>query len=174
MALKSIFNWSGGKDSALALYHVLHDPHFSVDRLLTSVNRTYERISMHGIRETLLEQQAMSLGIPLQKLQLTDQPSMGEYDALMKRTMLKFRQEGFSHSIFGDIFLEDLKKYREERLSAQGFKAHFPIWKRDTTAVILEFLELGFKAILVCIKSGFIICGLCKCGLNNYCIAIIH
>ncbi|MDN5204118.1 diphthine--ammonia ligase [Fulvivirgaceae bacterium BMA10] len=150
---KSIFNWSGGKDSALALYHVLKDNRYSIARLLTSVNTTYQRVSMHGVRETLLEQQAECLGIPLQKLQLNDQPTMSEYNQLMEATMIGLKKEGFTHSIFGDIFLEDLKKFREDKLSQQGFKAHFPIWKRNTRELVHEFIDLGFKTIVVCIKG---------------------
>lgn len=153
MAHKTIFNWSGGKDSALALYHLRQDPNYQVDRLLTSVNSRYGRVSMHGVRERLLEAQAKSLGIPLQKLLLPEQPGMEEYNQLMASTMAGLKEEGFTHSVFGDIFLEDLKNYREERLASQGFQAYFPLWKRDTRELLHEFLDLGFKTIVVCIKS---------------------
>lgn len=153
MTRKAIFNWSGGKDSALALYYALQDQYFHIERLLTNVNSTFGRVSMHGVREVLLEQQASSIGIPLHKLQLPEQPSMEEYNTMMKQTMTGFAQEGFAHAFFGDIFLEDLKKYREDRLAQIGFTAHFPIWQRDTTDLIREFLDLGFKTILVCVKS---------------------
>lgn len=153
MAIKTIFNWSGGKDSALALYHLQQDQQYAIERLLTSISSTYGRVSMHGVRESLLEAQAKSIGLPLQKLWLPEQPSMEEYNQLMATTLAALKDEGFTHSVFGDIFLEDLKKYREEQLALQGFSAHFPLWKRDTRELLLEFLDLGFKTILVCIKS---------------------
>lgn len=150
---KSVYNWSGGKDSSLALYHVLRDPHYRVEKLLTSVNSKYNRISMHGVRVELLEEQARQLDIPLQQLVLPDQPSMTDYENIMSEHMNQLKNEGFTHSIFGDIFLEDLKQYRDDKLAQAGFTGHYPIWKRDTTELIHEFLDLGFKTILVCVKS---------------------
>ncbi len=154
--MKSIFNWSGGKDSALALYHIIKNPDYQVDRLLTSINAVHKRVSMHGVREVLMEQQAESIDLPLQKLMLPEQPSMDDYNVLMGTTMKALKEEGFTHSIFGDIFLEDLKKYREDKLATQGFTAHFPLWKRDTKELVHEFIDLGFKTIVVCIKSDLL------------------
>lgn len=151
--MKSYFNWSGGKDSSLALYHALKNNELSIQKLLTSVNKTYGRISMHGVREELLDEQAKQLGIPLQKLFLEDQPTMSEYEEVLKTNVEILKQEGFKQSIFGDIFLEDLKAYREQKLQEVGLKAHFPLWKRDTTELLHEFLDLGFKTVLVCTKS---------------------
>ncbi|MDN5212215.1 diphthine--ammonia ligase [Fulvivirgaceae bacterium BMA12] len=156
MRKKAIFNWSGGKDSALALHQVLQGDEYEVGKLLTSVNTHHKRVSMHGVRETLLEQQAASIGIPLEKLQLPENPDMDHYNKMMHDIMFKLRKEGFTHSVFGDIFLEDLRQYREERLAQQGFSAHFPIWKQDTKALIRQFLALGFKTVLVCIKSALL------------------
>ena len=153
MAYKSIFNWSGGKDSALALYHTLQNPAYRVERLVTSVNNTFNRVSMHGVRESLLLQQAAELGLPLQQLRMNDQPTMTEYNDAMGAMMKKLYKEGFTHSVFGDIFLEDLRSYREEKLAEQGFSAYFPIWKRDTRELVQEFISLGFKTITVCVKS---------------------
>ena len=153
MSFKSFFNWSGGKDSALALYHILKNKNYSVDKLLTNINHQHRRISMHGVREALLEQQAAAIGIPLQKLLLADQPSMNEYENQMRRTLNDLQQQNFTHSVFGDIFLEDLKKYREEQLAKVGMTAIFPIWKRDTTELLHEFIDLGFKTIVVCVNE---------------------
>jgi uncharacterized protein (TIGR00290 family) len=150
---KSYFNWSGGKDSALALYHALQQPDYSIERLITNVNNLHRRVSMHGVREELLEQQAAAIGLPLQKLILPDQPSMPEYEQLMSTLVTDLKQEGFTHSFFGDIFLEDLKTYRETQLAKAGIEAVFPIWKRDTKELLREFIDLGFKTILVCIKA---------------------
>src|SRR5436309_1309058 len=107
MAHKSYFNWSGGKDSSLALYHALQNKDYFIERLLTNVNHQYRRISMHGVREVLLEAQAEAIGLPLQKLILPDQPSMAEYEMHMMMTMKGLKDEGFTHAFFGDIFLED-------------------------------------------------------------------
>lgn len=145
-----IFNWSGGKDSALALYHCLKDPHLEIRYLITTVNESANRVSMHGVREELLIAQAESIGIPLHQIRLPEMPGMKEYDDLMGKHLRKFQEEGVTHSIFGDIFLEDLRKYREDRLAEVGLKAIFPLWKRDTSEIINEFLDLGFRTMIVC------------------------
>lgn len=150
--MKAFFNWSGGKDSALALYHA-QKGNYSIKKLLTNINGKHRRISMHGVREQLLEQQAKSIGIPLQKVLLPEQPSMQEYEDVIKQNLQQLKKENFTHSIFGDIFLADLKKYREEQSSAAGITAVFPLWRKDTKALLSEFIDLGFKTILVCIKS---------------------
>ncbi len=153
MPNKSFFNWSGGKDSAMALHRILQDPDYRIDSLFTSVNAKHQRISMHGVREELLDLQAVNLKIPLQKIYLSEHPSMEEYNQKMEEKILQFKNEGYSHSVFGDIFLEDLKKYREEKLAQHGMIAAFPIWKRNTKELLEEFLALGFKTILVCVDA---------------------
>jgi len=153
---KSFFNWSGGKDSTLALYHILNNKDYSVVKLLTNMNNQHRRISMHGVREELLQQQAAAIGIPLQIVALPDQPSMALYEEQMMQTMNQLQQERFTHSVFGDIFLEDLKAYREKQLAKVGITAVFPLWKRDTTALIREFIELGFKTIVVCVNEKYL------------------
>jgi len=153
MTHKSFFSWSGGKDSSLALYHALKNGSYSIEKLVTNVNSQYHRVSMHGVREELLELQAASISIPLQKLVLPDQPSMIEYESQMVQTMMQLQKEGFTHNLFGDIFLEDLKTYREIQLAKAQMNAVFPLWKRDTAQLMQEFIELGFKAIVVCVKA---------------------
>jgi len=154
--MKAYINWSGGKDSSLALYHTLNDKNYSVEKLLTNVSGEYQRISMHGVREELLERQAAAIGIPLQKLVLSDQPSMEDYETYMTKVMKKLQQERFTHSVFGDIFLEDLKIYRESQLTKVGMTAVFPLWKRNTTELIHEFIDLGFKTIVVCVNEKYL------------------
>ena len=149
MQYKSFFNWSGGKDSSLALYHALNDKSYSVEKLLTNVNKQHRRISMHGVREELLEQQATAIGIPLQKIVLSDQPSMSEYEEQLMQIMRQLKNEKFTHGLFGDIFLEDLKTYREIQLAKVQMTGVFPLWKRDTTKLIHEFIDLGFNTIVV-------------------------
>jgi uncharacterized protein (TIGR00290 family) len=151
--MKAFFNWSGGKDSALALYHAQKNKDYSIEKLLTNINGKHRRISMHGVREELLELQAEAIGLPLQKIILPEQPSMQEYEKQMKENIEGLKKEGFTHALFGDIFLEDLKKYREEQLAKVGIHAVFPLWKRDTKELLHEFIDLGFKTILVCTKA---------------------
>jgi len=154
--MKAFFNWSGGKDSALALYHAQKNSKYPIEKLLTNINGKHRRISMHGVREELLEQQAASIGIPLQKIVSPEEPSMQEYEHLMKENLLSLKNESYTHAIFGDIFLEDLKTYREQQLATLGFTAVFPIWKRNSVELIHEFVDLGFKSILVCIKADLL------------------
>ncbi len=150
---KTYFNWSSGKDSALALYKIQQSKAYKVDKLVTSVNITYNRVSMHGLRLPLLEAQVKALGFPLQTIMLETEVSMTSYNKIMKSTMEGLIKEGYTHAIFGDIFLEDLKKYREEKLKEVDVIGVFPLWKKDTSLVIKEFLELGFKAITVCVNA---------------------
>lgn len=152
-AKKVLFNWSGGKDSSLALYHLKKDKTFEITSLMTSISAEYNRISMHGVRKELLLEQGKAIGLPIKELLLPASPSMSEYDAIMKTVMTEVKTEGITHSAFGDIFLEDLKRYREERLAEVGLKALFPIWKRDTTELVKEFIDYGFKTIVVCVKG---------------------
>ncbi|GAA4167039.1 diphthine--ammonia ligase [Chryseobacterium ginsenosidimutans] len=156
MKPKAIFNWSSGKDSALALYKTLKEDQFEVTSLLTSINKEFQRISMHGVHVSLLEKQAESLGFPLIKMELPKEPSMEEYREIMSKTMEEIQSQGVTHSIFGDIFLEDLKKYREDQLEAIGMKGVFPLWKIDTTDLINEFLDLGFKTIVTCVNETYL------------------
>ena len=150
---KCIFNWSGGKDSALALYHCLNNPELDIKYLVTTINDAADRISMHGVRTELLIRQAESVGIPLYQIRLPEMPGMQEYDNAMRFHLSKFKEEGISHAIFGDIFLEDLKTYRDQRLAEVGMTGIYPLWKRDTHELINEFLSLGFGTVIACTQS---------------------
>ncbi|MFD1294043.1 diphthine--ammonia ligase [Lutibacter holmesii] len=150
---KAIFNWSGGKDSALALYHILNDEKFDVTQLVTTVNSKFNRISMHGVRNELLTAQGKEIGLPIQRILLPETPSMEDYDAIMKRQLIEINKQKITHSIFGDIFLEDLRTYRETRLKEVGLQGYFPLWKRNTTELVNEFIDLGFKTMIVCCKA---------------------
>ncbi|WP_312078803.1 diphthine--ammonia ligase [Chryseobacterium sp.] len=156
MKPKAIFNWSSGKDSALALYKTLKEEQFEITSLLTSINKEFQRISMHGVHVSLLEKQAESLEFPLIKMQLPKEPSMEEYREIMSKTMNEIKSQGTTHSIFGDIFLEDLRKYREDQLKSIGMKGVFPLWKIDTSQLINEFLDLGFKTIVTCVNETYL------------------
>jgi len=148
-----IFNWSGGKDSALALYHCLRDPELDIRYLVTTINDSVDRVSMHGVRTELLIKQAESIGIPLYQIRLPEMPNMATYDDIMTRHLEKFKEEGITHSIFGDIFLEDLKSYRDNRLAEVGMTGIYPLWKMDTRELIDEFLSLGFGTVIVCVQE---------------------
>jgi uncharacterized protein (TIGR00290 family) len=152
--IKTYFNWSTGKDSALALYYLLQNTDYSIDCLFTSVNAHYNRVSMHGLRKELLEQQIAAIGIPSKIIELPEQPTNVEYETLMKEKVNELLAEGYQCAAFGDIFLEDLKVYREKQLTPFGIKTIFPLWKKDTKELLTEFINLGFKAITVCVDGS--------------------
>jgi uncharacterized protein (TIGR00290 family) len=151
--IKCIFNWSGGKDSALALYHCLKNPELDIKYLVTTINDAADRISMHGVRTELLIKQAESIGIPLYQIRLPAMPGMTEYNEVMHHHLSKLSAEGITHSIFGDIFLEDLRNYRDARLAEVNMKGIYPLWKRDTHELIDEFLHLGFGTVIACTQE---------------------
>lgn len=153
MKHKTLMNWSGGKDSALSLYHVLQHPTMEVTQLLTTVNEAYGRVSMHGVREELLDQQAKAIGLPLVKLRLPETVSMEEYHLRMAETLTPLVTAGITHSVFGDIFLEDLRQHREERLRPLGLTGVFPLWKRDSLELLNEFWAKGFQTIVVSVNG---------------------
>ena len=153
MAEKVLFTWSGGKDSVMALYELLRTHSYEISALLTTITEDYDRISMHGVRRILLEQQAESLGLPLEKIYITKNTPNEEYEAKMRDKLMEYQSRGVLSVVFGDIFLEDLRKYREENLSKIGMKGIFPIWKRDTAELAHTFIDLGFKAVITCVDS---------------------
>ncbi|MGE6352900.1 diphthine--ammonia ligase [Flavobacterium sp. NPDC079362] len=153
---KALFNWSSGKDSALALYKIIQDPDYKIEYLLTSVNQEFQRISMHGVRIELLEAQAKSIGLPLKILQIPEMPTMEVYENVMTETLIELKNQGITHSVFGDIFLEDLRKYREDQLAKISFEGVFPLWKIPTKDLIQEFISLGFKTIVVCVSEQYL------------------
>ncbi|MBP1224417.1 uncharacterized protein (TIGR00290 family) [Flavobacterium sp. 1355] len=153
---KAMFNWSSGKDSALSLYKILQNPDYKIEYLLTSVNEQFQRISMHGVRVELLKAQAKSIGLPLKIMQVPEMPTMEVYETVMMQTLTALKKEGITHSVFGDIFLEDLRKYREDQLAKIGFQGVFPIWKIPSKELIDEFLQLGFKTIVVCVNERYL------------------
>lgn len=151
--LKTYFNWSSGKDASLALYHMQKQGIYAVQTLLTTINTRYNRVTMHGLRRELLEQQLLSIGIPGTTVELPEAPTMHLYNQRMNHSIQMLQSEGYTDCGFGDIFLEDLRAYRENELKPLGIKSHFPLWKRDTTEILTEFINLGFKAIVICAQS---------------------
>ncbi len=154
--LKTYFNWSTGKDASLVLYHLQKSEKFQIDRLVTSINTHHNRVSMHGLRRELLMIQAKEIGLPVTTIELPEQPTMEVYNKEMQSTVTKLKTEGYSHCGFGDIFLEDLRAYREKQLKPYGIKCHFPLWKKNTKILIEEFLSLGFKAIFIAINGNLL------------------
>jgi len=151
---KVILAWSGGKDSAMALHALLTSGRYDVVSLLTTICEQYGRISHHGVRVELLRQQAASLGMHLHELCLPQTNcSMEDYEAAMEKAMLEYKQKGILTVAFGDIFLQDLREYRQRNLAKAGMKAIFPIWHRDTIEIVRTFIELGFKAYLTCVDG---------------------
>jgi uncharacterized protein (TIGR00290 family) len=160
---KVALSWSGGKDSAMALYELRRSKRYEVVSLLTTVSAEYDRVSHHGVRAELLEVQAAAVGLPLQKLCITthtnpcrtdsDGGVMHEYERLMTETMLRYKAAGVTHVAFGDIFLQNLRACREDNLARVAMRGVFPIWQRDTAELVQTFLDLGFKAYLTCVDA---------------------
>lgn len=148
-----LFCWSGGKDSAMALHLLLQQKEYRVVALLTTVTEGYDRISMHGVRCELLRQQAKSVGWPLHEVRIPRKCPNSTYEARMEEALRVFYASGVRKVVFGDIFLEDLRLYREKNLARIGMTALFPLWKRDTRELIRFFHAEGFRAVAACIDG---------------------
>jgi uncharacterized protein (TIGR00290 family) len=148
-----VLSWSGGKDSTMAAYHLLASRKYEIAALLTTVTEEFDRISMHGVRRALLERQAESLGIPLQVVMIPKICTNEIYEARMRETLGHFKAQGITKIAFGDLFLEDVKQYRDERLAQVGMTGLYPIWMRDTDELVRTFIGLGFRAILACVDT---------------------
>jgi uncharacterized protein (TIGR00290 family) len=155
-----ILAWSGGKDSAYALHQLVKDKKYDVVYLLSTINGNNGRLSMHGIREELMEAQAAAIGIPLLKVYVYEGNNM-EYEKQMKEVLLKVKADGIYTVAFGDIFLEDLRIYRENQLKQVGMECLFPLWKRDTLQLVHQFIDEGFKAYTCCINDEYLDEGFC-------------
>jgi len=154
---QAFLNWSGGKDAAFSLHKLRQQPETMYIRsLLTTLSETHRRISMHGVRESLLDEQACCLGLPLKKIYLPEDTTMPVYDELMGRQVQQFAEEGITHAVFGDIFLEDLRAYREKQLAQRGLKAVFPLWKNHSRELLLDFIDSGFRAVIVCVNAHYL------------------
>lgn len=150
-----VLSWSGGKDSALALARLREDPRFAVVGLLTTVTAGYDRVSIHGVRRTLLHAQAEALGLPVHEVTLAPESSNEAYDAALAEGLgrLREREPEVRRLVFGDIFLADVRQYREERVAALGFGALFPLWGEPTGALAEEVLAKQIAARLVCVDT---------------------
>jgi uncharacterized protein (TIGR00290 family) len=148
-----LFCWSGGKDSAMALHALFQRNDVRIAALLTTVTEGYERISMHGVRRELLERQAKSIGLPLHEVRIPPQCGNPLYEARMEEALRVHHANGVRSVAFGDIFLEDLRAYREKNLARVGMTALFPIWKRDTRELIRYFHANRFRSVAVCVDA---------------------
>jgi uncharacterized protein (TIGR00290 family) len=148
---KAWLAWSSGKDSAWALHTVRQAGEFDVVALLTTVNRTHQRVAMHAVRENLLEMQASAARLPLVKVPIPSPCPNEIYEQEMGAAMARARAEGVWHMIFGDLFLEDIRAYREKHLAACGMTPVFPVWRRDTRRLAQEMLAGGLSAYLTCV-----------------------
>ena len=162
--MRALVSWSGGKDSAFALDRVRRDPGIEVVGLLTTFSREFDRVSMHGVRRALIEEQAEALGLPLVGIELpspedgraaaagfTAFASNAAYESAIRAAFRSARADGVEAVVFGDVFLEDLRRYRETLLAAESIAGVFPLWKRDTTALAEEMIDVGLRATVTCI-----------------------
>ncbi|HEY4124326.1 MAG TPA: hypothetical protein VGM36_06905 [Rhizomicrobium sp.] len=151
MAPKAFMSWSSGKDSAFALYEARRLGLADIVGVLTTVNEVYDRVAMHGVRSALLDRQIAALGLPFIKVPLPSPCPNEIYEARMAQAVEQIKTQGVRHMVFGDLYLEDIRAYREEKLSSAGMEAVFPLWGRNTAALAEEMIESGLVAHIVCL-----------------------
>ncbi|HVO32571.1 MAG TPA: ATP-binding protein [Elusimicrobiota bacterium] len=148
-----VISWSGGKDSMLALHEVRASGSFDVISALTTVTQEYDRVCMHGVRRSLLRRQCDELSLPLAEIVMPPQPTNAHYEEGVGRALDKFRARGVSQVVFGDIFLEDLRAYRDRQLAGLGFSGIYPLWRQPSEALVRRFLALGYRTVLACVDT---------------------
>lgn len=146
--------WSGGKDSALALHAIVESGQYDVAALVTTVTLDYDRISIHGVRSSLLRRQAAALGYDLIEVPIPTDCTNEEYETRTRMNFLDLQKRGVTAMVYGDIFLQDVRAYREKILAQTGLRGVFPLWGRSTTELANTFIELGFEAVLVCVRAS--------------------
>lgn len=151
--MRVVVAWSGGKDSVMAMHRILSERAHMVMGLLTTFTEGYDRVTMHGVRRSLVRLQAERLGYPLYEVFIPAKCDMETYGKIMSKTMMELKLRGVEGVVFGDIFLEDVRRYREENLSKVGIRPLFPLWGMDAGRLLEEFMELGFRAVVVCVDS---------------------
>ena len=151
--MKILLSWSSGKDSAWALHGLERQHPGAVAALLTTLNEAVDRVAMHGVRREVLEAQAAAAGLPLWKVPLPDPCSNDEYEARMREAVARAVAEGFTHVAFGDLFLEDVRRYREERLAESGLAPLFPVWGIPTTDLAEQMIAGGLRARIACVDT---------------------
>lgn len=153
MKNRIVVSYSGGKDSTLALYRLIQSGEWEIDSLLTTVTENVERTSIHGVRQTLLDEQAQSIGIPVRKIHIPEKCTNETYENIMGDAVNQMVQDGVTHMMFGDIHLKDVKEYREKMLKDTPLQPVFPLWGEEPKHLIDEFISLGFKTIVTCVDS---------------------
>jgi uncharacterized protein (TIGR00290 family) len=148
-----LVSWSGGKDSCLALYELKKLKAFDIAGLITTVTEDYDRVSMHGVRRVLLERQADVMGLPLHQVLISKDATNVEYEERMAAALSKYAQVGVDSIAFGDLFLQDIRAYREQFLERLQMKPMFPVWQRNTSEFVRDFVGLGFKAVITCVNA---------------------
>jgi uncharacterized protein (TIGR00290 family) len=154
MGRKAWLSWSSGKDSAWTLYRARQQGELEIAALLTTVNREHRRVAMHAVREQLLEAQAEAVGLPLVKVPLPSPCPNETYERAMSEAMAQARAEGVGAVLFGDLFLEDIRKYREAQMARCGLTAVFPLWLLETRALAEAMLAAGLRAFLTCVDPS--------------------
>lgn len=154
--IKTVLNWSSGKDAALSYHLLKHGGEYEVASLLTTVNSEQERVVMHGVREQMLDMQAERMGLPLKKVYLPPSPDHDEYNRVMSQVLGELNAEGITTSAFGDIHLADLKKYREEQLQQAGFNGLFPLWGMSTIDIVKMVEQAGIEAMIICVNGALL------------------
>ena len=148
---KAFLSWSSGKDSAFALHEARKAGEVEIVGLLTTMTSAFGRVSMHGVREALLDRQAEAAGLPCRKVMIPSPCPNEIYEREMAAVLAEVARQGVTHVVFGDLFLEDLRRYREDRLAAIGMAAVFPLWMRDTVVLAREMIAAGLRATITCI-----------------------
>lgn len=156
MRTRTVLNWSSGKDAAMAFFELQQSSRYKVAGLLTTVNAESERVVMHGVRAGILELQATAMQLPLRKIMLPASPDDHMYRQAMQAAMEELKADGITAAAFGDVFLEDLKQYREAQLALAGMEAVFPLWKRDTRTLVQQIEAAGIRAIIVCVNEQYL------------------
>lgn len=150
---KTFCSWSGGKDSALALHLLMQNPQYQVEKLVTNITKSSQRVTMHGVHLQLITQQALAMALPLQTVLLPFEPGTTAYEKATNAALSQLANEGYTHGVFGDIFLEDLREYRVKQLARFGMEAVFPLWQMDSNMVVQTLVQNGFKTITVCVDG---------------------
>ena len=150
--MKTLVSWSSGKDSAWMLHVLKQDPTVEVAGLMTTMNDEFDRVAMHAVRRRLLEEQALAAGIHLRTIPLPWPCTNEQYESRMHAAVSLAVAEGFTHVAFGDLFLEDVRRYREDRLAGTGLTPIFPLWQIPTPGLAEQMIDGGLRAILTCVN----------------------
>jgi uncharacterized protein (TIGR00290 family) len=164
-----LLSWSGGKDCLMALQHLLREPRWQVVGLLATVNRTYQRVAMHGTRRDVLHAQAGALGLPLVEAEVDWPGANDAYEAAQAHALAEARRRwpGVRHCAFGDLFLADVRDYRVRQLGREGWRAVFPLWGEDTAMLARRFVGEGHRAVLCCVDTQQLGAAFCGQAFDN-------